>query len=184
MSLSANLTLYAKWTAKQCTVNFDIEGGTGTITSVTATYGQAMPSKGSNLPTKTGYDFGGFWDGDGGTGTQYYNADGTSKINWNKDVTAAQTLYAKWTIKSYSVTWKVNGTNYSAGGSTSVNHGSHVSTLPTPPSPASYCGDKFMGWTTDEVYVHNTSPLFTTADSAPTASDAQIFYAVFADYGE
>ena len=142
-----------------------------------------MPSAPVTCPTRDGYDFGGYYDGSGGSGTQYYTNTGASARNWDKE-DATYTLYAKWTIKSYSVTWKVNGTNYSAGGSTSVNHGSHVSTLPTPPSPASYCGDKFMGWTTDEVYVHNTSPLFTTADSAPTASDAQIFYAVFADYGE
>ena len=187
VSLSANLTLYAKWSAKQCTISFDIEGGTGTITNVTATYGQAMPSKESNLPTKTGYNFGGFWDGDGGTGTQYYNADGTSKINWNKDVTATQTLYAKWTIKNYSVTWKVNGEDYTAGTPTdNVNHGSHVTDLPTAPSTASYCGDKFMGWTdaTDGAYVHGTSNLYTKASEFPNATTAQTFYAVFADYKE
>lgn len=185
VNLSANLTLYAKWSAKQCTISFDIEGGTGTITNVTATYGQAMPSKESNLPTKTGYNFGGFWDGDGGTGTQYYNADGTSKINWNKDVTATQTLYAKWTIKNYSVTWKVNGEDYTAGTPTdNVNHGSHVTDLPTAPSTASYCGDKFMGWTdaTDGAYVHGTSNLYTKASEFPNATGNQVFYAVFADY--
>ena len=187
VSLSANLTLYAKWSAKQCTISFDIEGGTGTITNVTATYGQAMPSKESNLPTKTGYNFGGFWDGDGGTGTQYYNADGTSKINWNKDVTATQTLYAKWTIKNYTVTWKVNGEDYTAGTPTdNVNHGSHVTTLPTAPDPGSYCGDKFMGWTdaTDGAYVHGTSNLYTKASEFPNATAAQTFYAVFADYDD
>lgn len=186
-TISENKTYYAKWTAKQCTISFDIEGGTGTITNVTATYGQAMPSKESNLPTKTGYNFGGFWDGDGGTGTQYYNADGTSKINWNKDVTATQTLYAKWTIKNYTVTWKVNGEDYTAGTPTdNVNHGSHVTTLPTAPSPASYCGSKFMGWTDADggVYTHGTSNLYTKASEFPNATTAQTFYAVFADYKE
>ena len=190
VSLSANLTLYAKWTAKQCTVNFDIEGGTGTITSVTATYGQAMPSKESNLPTKTGYNFGGFWDGDGGTGTQYYNADGTSKINWNKDVTATQTLYAKWTVQSYKVTWMVNGEEYTTGTpSSSVDFGSHVATLPTPPTPP--CGNKFMGWTTTNIGSVGQATdaglnLFTTAGGAPTisAEGPVTYYAVFADYGE
>ena len=184
-TISENKTYYAKWSAKQCTISFDIEGGTGTITNVTATYGQAMPSKESNLPTKTGYNFGGFWDGDGGTGTQYYNADGTSKINWNKDVTATQTLYAKWTIKNYTVTWKVNGEDYTAGTPTdNVNHGSHVTTLPTAPNTASYCGDKFMGWTdaTDGAYVHGTSNLYTKASDFPNATGNQVFYAVFADY--
>ena len=189
-AISADKELYAKWTAKQCTVNFDIEGGTGTITSVTATYGQAMPSKESNLPTKTGYNFGGFWDGDGGTGTQYYNADGTSKINWNKDVTAVQTLYAKWTVQSYKVTWMVNGEEYTTGTpSSSVDFGSHVATLPTPPTPP--CGNKFMGWTTTNIGSSGQATdaglnLFTTAGGAPTisAEGDVTYYAVFADYAE
>ena len=201
VSLSANLTLYAKWSAKQCTISFDIEGGTGTITNVTATYGQAMPSKESNLPTKTGYNFGGFWDGDGGTGTQYYNADGTSKINWNKDVTAAQTLYAKWTVKSFTVTWMVNGEAYTPSGSggtdgsSSVNFGSHVTTLPTAPTPP--CGNKFMGWTTtnigsvgldkdDDAAAITALNLFSTTGDAPviSAEGNVTYYAVFADYAE
>ena len=95
-TLSSNATVAATFAAKQCTVVFDIEGGTGTITNVTATYGSAMPSKASNLPTKTGYTFAGFWDGDNGTGNQYYNADGTSAANWNKDTESNTTLYAKW----------------------------------------------------------------------------------------
>ena len=82
--------------AKTCTIVFDKEGGSGTISNVTATYGSAMPSKAENLPTKDGYTFDGFWDGDNGTGTQYYKADGTSKRNWDKDTESNTTLYAKW----------------------------------------------------------------------------------------
>lgn len=184
VSLSANLTLYAKWTAKTTTVSFNQNSGTGGQTgTLTATYGSAMPSAPVTCPTRDGYDFGGYYDGSGGSGTQYYTNTGASARNWDKE-NATWTLYAKWTVKSYSVTWKVNNTNYSAGGSTSVNHGSQVSTLPTAPDPNDYCGDKFMGWTTDAVYTHGTSPLFTVAGSAPVADGPQIFYAVFADYAE
>lgn len=187
VSLSANLTLYAKWTAKTTTVSFNQNSGTGGQTgTLTATYDAAMPSAPVTCPTRDGYDFGGYYDGSGGSGTQYYTNTGASAKNWDKE-DATYTLYAKWTIKSYSVTWKVDGTNYTTGEpSSSVNHGSHISTLPTAPSPASYCGNKFMGWTdaTDGAYVHGTSGLYKTADEFPTASGAQIFYAVFADYGE
>jgi hypothetical protein len=79
----------------------------------------------------------------------------------------------------------VDGTNYTTGEpSSSVNHGSHISKLPTAPDPGDYCGDKFVGWTTDAEYVHGTSPLYTTASGFPNATGAQIFYAVFADYDE
>lgn len=111
------------------------------------------------------------------------SSSATTKSNTITSPTGAVTVTAKY-YKPCTVTWMVNNTTYSAGGSTSVSYGSRVSTLPTDPDPGVYCGDKFMGWTTDAVYVHGTSPLFTTAGSAPTASDAQTFYAVFADYAE
>lgn len=86
-----------------------------------------------------------------------------------------------------SVTWKVNGSDYTTGGpTTSVAHGSHVTTLPTAPSTATYCGDVFVGWTdaAGGAYVHGTSNLYTTASGFPDATGNQIFYAVFADYAD
>ena len=185
-NVTSNITLVATWTAKTTTVSFNQNSGTGGQTgTLTATYGSAMPSAPVTCPTRTGYDFGGYYDGSGGTGTKYYNADGSSATNWDKE-NSTWTLYAKWTVKSYSVTWKVNNTNYSAGGSTSVNHGSRVATLPTAPDPGDYCGEKFVGWTDADggVYTHGTSNLYTKAADFPNATGNQIFYAVFADYDE
>ena len=188
-TITANKTYYAKWTAKTCTVTFDKNSGTGGDNSVTATYGSAMPT--ITAPTRTGYTFGGYYNSEtsnNGTGTKYYNADGTSARNWDVNTTSGQTLYANWTANTYTVQWKVNGVIYSAGGSTTVDHDSKVSTLPTAPNPATYCSgaDVFVGWTTaaDGTYVHGTSPLFTTAGDAPTATGNQVFHAVFADYAE
>ena len=86
----------------------------------------------------------------------------------------------------YSVTWMVNGSSYSTGSpTTQVCPGSHVTSLPTAPNPPTYgCGDKFVGWTTVQNYVHGTSPLYTTASEFPNATDDQVFYAVYADYVE
>ena len=107
-------TITATCTAKTCTVTFDKEGGSSGSDNATATYGNAMPN--ITAPTKTGYTFGGYWDGDNGTGTQYYKANGTSNRNWDKDVTATQTLYAKWTVNNYDLTWNLGGgTTTSAG---------------------------------------------------------------------
>ena len=95
-----------------------------------------------------------------------------------KTATYTITVQAK-----YTVTWMVNGSSYSAGTpTTQVCPGSHVTSLPTAPDPASYCGDVFVGWTTIQEYVHGTSPLYTAAGEFPNATDNQIFYAVFADY--
>ena len=96
------------------TVTLNNQGATSAgTTSVSATSGQAMPD--ITVPTKTGYTFGGYFTGTNGSGTQYYKADGTSASNWNE--TADTTLYAKWTAKTYTVTFdKQSG----SGGSNSV----------------------------------------------------------------
>ncbi|MCQ2328611.1 MAG: InlB B-repeat-containing protein [Paludibacteraceae bacterium] len=68
---------------------------------------------------KTGYDFGGWNTKADGTGTNYTAGSGTFTISANT------TLYAKWTIKSYTVT-KGTITGGSATVPSSVNHGADV----------------------------------------------------------
>ena len=110
---SADTTLYAQWSANTSAVTLDRQGGTDGSASVTATYGSAMPA--ATMPAATGYTFGGYWTGKGGTGTLYYNANGTSARNW--DIATATTLYAKWTVNTYTVTLNQQG---GTGGSASV----------------------------------------------------------------
>ena len=94
----------ASWTAKTYTVTLDKQNGTGGTGSVTATYDAAMPTTSVTAPTRTGYDFGGYYDGTGGSGTQYYTSAMASARTWNK--TSDTTLYAKWTINTYTLTVK------------------------------------------------------------------------------
>lgn len=96
----------ANWTGKTYTVTLNNQSATtaGT-TSVTATYGSAMPS--ITKPGKTGYTFGGYYTSTGGSGTQYYTSAGSSARSWDK--TSATTLYAKWTANTYYVRFNANG---------------------------------------------------------------------------
>lgn len=105
---------YAYFKANTYTVTLNNQGATTTgATSVTATYNSAMPSIANNLPQKTGYTFGGYYTATNGGGTQYYKADGTSAKNWDK--TSATTLYAKWTLKTYNITYHLDGgTNHTS----------------------------------------------------------------------
>ena len=115
---------------------------TAGTTSVTATYGKAMPS--ITVPKKTGHTFGGYYTGTNGSGTQYYTASGTSARNWDK--TANTTLYAKWTPLTYTVTFKNHdGTTLQTK---TVNYGGTVSytgSTPTKPGNAQYTYT-FAGW--------------------------------------
>lgn len=148
---------------------------TGSHAADTKTCGTTLKLPGVAFST-TGYTQTGWTKTDGGTQTNGLGGNYTSN--------SAQIFYPAWTANTCNVYWKVNNTDYSAGGSTTVTFNSRITTVPTPPDPASYCGDRFMGWTTDAVYNHGTSPLFTTAGSAPVSAGDQTFYAVFADYAE
>jgi|GEM_PF-4556910 len=93
---SAATTVVAKFTRIKYTVTLNQESGTGGTTSTTATYNSAMPS--ITVPTRTGYTFGGYYTSTGGSGTKYYNADGTSAKTC--DLTADIELHAKWTANT------------------------------------------------------------------------------------
>ena len=96
--------VYARWTAKQSAITFDYQtsaagynDGANGITNVglKGTYDAAMTTLTGSMPTaKNGYKFMGFYDATGGSGTKYYNADGTSAHVWDKDTESGTTLYA------------------------------------------------------------------------------------------
>ncbi len=106
-------TLYAKWTVNTYDVTLDKQGGSGGTESITATYGQTPQS--IEVPTLTGYTFGGYWTSPNGGCGQYYNADGTPTHVWNN--TRTYTLYAKWTVNTYNVMLDPQG---GSGGATNV----------------------------------------------------------------
>ena len=117
---NSNVTLTAQWTSRtdiSLTLSADYTGKpgnhgaitAGSQTSVTATYNSAMPaiSGSGKLPTRLGYDFAGYYGGKAGTGTKYYNANGTSAHVC--DITSG-TLYAHWTPKTIHITLNPNAT--------------------------------------------------------------------------
>jgi uncharacterized repeat protein (TIGR02543 family) len=95
-ALYATITITAPPTY---TVTLNKQNGTGGTSSVTATYGQAMPI--ATAPTRTGYTFDGYYIGTNGSGTQYYTASMASARDWN--LTSNTTLYAKWTANTNGI---------------------------------------------------------------------------------
>jgi hypothetical protein len=90
--IAADMTLYAKWEGVQCTVTLDAAGGSGGTESVTATYGSVLPPV--TPPEKAGVSFAGYFEGEGGTGTQWYAPNGTCTRPWAS--TEGLTLHAHW----------------------------------------------------------------------------------------
>ena len=124
------ISLQATWTANKYTVTFDKQNGTGGSTSAAATFNSAMPA--ITVPTRPGYTFGGYYTAKNGGGTQYYTSSGSSARNWN--IAANTTLYAKWTAKTYTVTFdKQNGTGGSTFAVATFNGAMPAITVPTRP---------------------------------------------------
>ena len=93
-TMPANAVSYrANATPNSYNITLNKQSGTGGTSSVSVTYGYAMTP--ITPPTRGTYKFGGYYTGTSGSGTQYYNADGTTANNWAE--TNVTTLYAKWT---------------------------------------------------------------------------------------
>lgn len=109
------------WAAFQYDVELDRQGGSTGSTSLLATPGASKPA--ITAPTRTGYDFGGYFTETSGGGTKYYNADGSAVSgNWPAVGSGPTTLYANWTAKTYST---ANNIKESDG---STNAGTYTAT--------------------------------------------------------
>ena len=86
--------VYAKWEGNNYTVTLNVQGGDGGATSVSVQYGSSLPSINS-LPTKSGYNFGGYFTGTDGSGTKYWDYDGSPAVNTYSQV-GNLTVYAYW----------------------------------------------------------------------------------------
>ena len=134
---TADITLYAKWTAKTYTITLDKNGG-DSGGSATATYNSSSLTSVTHA-SRTDYRLNGYYTETSG-GTKVINADGTlvagvsgytnSSSQWTKDGTA--TLYAQWTydVTNYTVTFAV-GTGSTSYGSLSAYNNTTSASIST-----------------------------------------------------
>lgn len=166
------ISLTAEASRIQTTVTLNGNGSTSSGSlSVKASYGLAMPS--INIPEKkykidfdsgmsgvsnptslySTYTFGGYFTDSNGTGTKYYESNGSSAKNWDKTVNT--TLYAKWTDSNAGVNlpslsksgYKFDGWSENPAGGTKVSFNGYKATknikltglwsVVTPDSPSS-----------------------------------------------
>ena len=87
-----SITLYAKWKPNTYTVSYNANGGSGSMSTDTISYGEAYTTK-SNTFTRNGYTFAGWNENSSGTGSDWTNWIGKP---WTWTYTKSITLYAKW----------------------------------------------------------------------------------------
>ena len=144
---NANKTIYAGWYAQGYTISYNSNGGTGSMAADVVKAGETATIK-ANEFTKKGYNFVGWTTNSNGTddghgwtgwsGTWNYT-NGQYGISGN-----ALTLYARWTPKSYTISYNSNG----GSGTMSSDTVSTGGTATIKANTFTKTGYKFVGWTT------------------------------------
>ena len=99
ITMTGDVTLYAIWEDITYTVTYDVNGGEGAPASQQKTYGVTLALT-SSEPTRTGYTFTGWATTSEGTAVYAPGDDYTA----NADIT----LFAVWTVNTYTVTYDAN----------------------------------------------------------------------------
>ena len=129
----SNITLYAKWSLKHFVVSFVTNGGTK-IENQNVEYGCSITKPID--PEKEHNDFAGW----------YTDVSYSKPFDFSSTIICNITLYAKWDLKNYIVSFNTNGGTEIQ--SKSVEYGSSIS-RPIDPEKENY---DFAGWYTDSGY--------------------------------
>jgi uncharacterized repeat protein (TIGR02543 family) len=129
-----NQTLFAIWTINQYTVSFDSQGGSA-VASITQDFASTVTVP--SAPTRTGYTFANWNTAADGNGTSYTPGATFAMPASN------QTLFAMWTINTYTLTYNA-GANGSVSGVSpqSVNFGGDGSAV----TAVADSGYHFVDW--------------------------------------
>jgi len=152
----ADMTLYAKWTPNQYLVSFDSQDGSA-VSSMTVPFNIKLTAPVS--PTRTGYTFGGWYKEEACINPWNFAVD---------TVTADTTLYAKWTINTYTITATPDNTAYgTVTGGGSIADGATATVKATPKA-----GYRFVRWLEGTTAV-STSAEYSFAVSGPRTLKAE-----------
>ena len=155
---SADITLYAQWTANTYMVTFDANGGgTPSPTSKQVTYNSVYGTLATS--SRSGYTLAGWFTAASG-GTEVTAASIVSNAS-------NHTLYAQWTANTYTVTFDANGGGTPSPASKQVTFGAAYGTLAT----SSRSGYTLTGWFT----AASGGTEVTAASIVSNASDHSLF---------
>ncbi|MDO5140380.1 MAG: InlB B-repeat-containing protein [Eubacteriales bacterium] len=136
---------------------------------ITVIYGSLMPSV--TPPERTGYDFGGYYSGQNGTGTKYYNSDGTGACVWDQ-TSDSISLYAYWIPHTYTVVFNRNAPDASGAAPESMLMTYDTScTLNANTFTRSYY--EFSGWSRNSFAAPGDDTVITDMSEVRNLSDTQ-----------
>jgi uncharacterized repeat protein (TIGR02543 family) len=133
--VTANITVYANWTTDQYKVTFDPDEGSCDTQFIIENKGDTVDEGNMPTPTKEHHAFDGWYTAKNGGGSAFTTLT---------PVIANVTVYAKWTVVQYTVTFDPDGGNPVS--QMSVNGGTQVGSLPS----AKWNSNFFDGWYTQK----------------------------------
>jgi len=161
-------TLYAVW-LKTYTITYNANGGSGAPSAQTKTKGTNLTLS-STKPTYTGYNFSSWNTKADGSGTSY-SSGGTYSTD------ADVTLYAQWTVKTYTISYSANGGS-GAPSSQTKTHGVNLTLRSGKPTRSGYT---FIEWNTNS---YGTGTSYDPGDTY-TSNSGTTLYAIWqaSDFG-
>ena len=129
--VTLDITLYAQWT-RQYTVSYDINEGDSTAPAAETVEDGGTVTKPAD-PTRSDHLFTGWFDAQ----------SGGNEFNFGTAVTADITLYAQWTIMTYTVSYNFNRGDSTEPSTETVEHGG---TAAEPTTDPTWTGYTFNGW--------------------------------------
>ena len=134
----SSVTLYAQWKKKNYTITYNLNSGTNSKDNP-AKYNIETATITLQNPTRKGYTFKGW----------YIDSNYKNQIKQiKKGSTGNKTLYAKWSKKSYTITYNLNSGTNSKDNPAKYNIGTATIKLKNPTRK----GYTFKGWYTDSNY--------------------------------
>ena len=124
--VTSDITVYAQWTINAYTVtfNYNYAGATEPYATKSTAYNTSLGSNMPANPTRTGYTFASWNTKADGTGDTFTNST---------PVTADITVYAQWTINTYTITASAGpGGTITPSGAVVVNYGADQAFTITP----------------------------------------------------
>ena len=144
---TGNVTLYAVWTVNSYTVSYDANGGSGDSPAASTSYNYeasvtVLGNTGTTPLTKSGYAFAGWNTLADGSGTSYSSGNDFTMPAGNT------TLYAVWTINSYTVSYDANGANSGSVPVADTYNYNTTATVRSNSGSLARTGYTFAGWNT------------------------------------
>jgi uncharacterized repeat protein (TIGR02543 family) len=135
--LEDDVTLYAKWILNTYTITYNSNGGSSVPQTSNATQ---LPNP-LPIPTKSGYTFLGW----------YYDSSFTNAAVAGDSLSSDVTLYAKWQLNTYTIT-------YNSNGGSSIPQTSDATQLPSELPIPTKARNTFVGWYYDSTLKQKAKP--------------------------